>query len=103
MRDITLAMFFALALGCGCSTATEGVDESSDELRQLQEGVDVDVSLLEDFPADAHPPANLAKVRKWSVHYVEMRDPANPKNRDPKDPFNGLFLIAKDAGGTPLF
>src|SRR5262249_16411996 len=75
----------------------------TDELRALQEGVDVDESIIEDVPADASPPKALGAVKSWSVHYVELRDPSNPDNPDPVDPFNGFFLIAKDANGAPIF
>jgi hypothetical protein len=95
----------ALALGTGaCSAAPDAAadDVTADELRAPTKG-DVDQVLLDAVAADATPPEGLRDVKSWSVHYVQLRDPKNPANPDPLDAFNGFFLIAKDATGTPLF
>jgi hypothetical protein len=95
---------------CGGASADASSSGSEDgALRQLQQGTDVDLTIplgdngAADLPADTNPPEALLSVKLWSVHYVELRAPANPDNPDPQDPFNGFFLIAKNAAGAPLF
>ncbi len=99
----TVLVAFAMAMSStACSAPDDDVLAEDDDLRAPREG-DVDQVLIDSVAADSKPPEGLANVKSWSVHYVQLRDPKNPANPDPIDPFNGFFLIAKDAKGTPLF
>jgi hypothetical protein len=93
----------SLVVLAACSTSDTSDPSESSDLRALEAGVDIDQPILQDFPAAPNPPSAFASVASWSLDYVALRDPNNPSNPDPTDPFNGFFLIGNDAGGTPLF
>jgi hypothetical protein len=104
LQKLLKAMTFSLLVGAAaCSTADSIFSSESGDLRALEAGVDIDVPLIQDFPADPNPPAAFTSVASWSLNYVAYRDPSNTSNPDPTDPFNGFFLIANDSSGTPLF
>src|SRR5262245_28864746 len=92
-----------LATACGSHPSDGASNTSDDELRQLREGIDINEALVDLVPASAGAPASLAAVKSWSVRYVELRDPQDPKSPDPADPFVGFFLVANDASDAPLF
>jgi hypothetical protein len=94
----------ALPLGSGACTAPADADTDAEsgELR-APSASDVDELLLDDVAADESPPEALAAVKAWSVRHVQLRDPNDPSRPDPVDPFNGFFVVAKDANGAPLF
>ena len=100
---VLVACSGALSGACGGSSGDDTTGDTDGELRQLESGVDVNEVIVEKVPATPAPDDALPHVSSWTVRYVELRDPANPNNPDPTDPFNGFFLVANDASGTPLF
>ena len=99
-----LALAGAAASSTACSAPEEEMSAADEaELRALRAGVDINEALIENTPAGPNAPAVFANVRSWDIRHVELRDPTNPGQPDPTDPFNGFFLIAKDVKGNPLF
>lgn len=106
LPTLTLGLLVVAAtLTLGCTAPFEEVesDGSDSALRQLQAGIDVDIPVIDGVALGSPAPKVFERVRSWSVRYVELRDPKDPENPDPEAPFNGFFLIARDAEERPLF